>query len=74
MDTEESVTFCGFLGLRPSTNPLDAYVQLTKRTAYKSIPDIKKVDVYAGFLSGRLSGEKPVRTFSSDELVFVTLL
>ncbi len=58
----------------PSDNPLDAYVQLTKRTAYKSIPDIKKVDVYAGFLSDRTPERKPLRTFNSEELVFVTLL
>ena len=58
----------------PSMNPVDAYVQLTKRIAYKTIPGIKSVLVYSGFQSERQPGSKPLRTFENDELVYVTLV
>lgn len=57
----------------PSMNPVDAYVQLTKRIAYKSIPGIISVLVYSGFEAERQQDSKPIRTFTHDELVFVSL-
>lgn len=58
----------------PSMNPIDAYVQLTKRIAYKTIPGIESVLVYAGLQSERQPASKPLITFENDELVFVTLV
>lgn len=50
-------------------NPLDAYVQLTKRVAYKSIPDIVKVSVYEGFGIDATDAHVPVRQFDHSELI-----
>lgn len=57
----------------PSMNPLDAYVQLTKRIAYKTIPGIAAVDVYAGFSDERQANAEPLKQFDHDELIFVSL-
>ena len=58
----------------PSMNPLDAYFQLTKRIAYKTIPGIVSVLVYAGFHTDRKPDSSPLRSFEKDELVFVSLV
>lgn len=58
----------------PAMNPYDAYYQLTKRIAYKSIPGIEFVKVYSGFNSVRLSDSQPIKTFTKDELIYVTLI
>lgn len=55
-------------------NPSDAYFQLTKRFAYKAIPDITAAEVYTGVQEGRAQEAEPVKTFESDELVFVSLI
>jgi hypothetical protein len=47
---------------------------LTKRIAYKSIPGIEFVKVYSGFNSVRLSDSQPIKTFTKDELIYVTLI
>lgn len=57
----------------PSINPFDAYVQLTKRIAYKTIPGIISVLVYAGFQSERLPTSTPLKSFSQDEFIYVSL-
>jgi len=57
-----------------SMNPIDAYVQLTKRIAYKAIPDIEAVLVYAGLKLDRNNNSSPVLSFAKDELIIVTLL
>lgn len=57
----------------PATNPFDAYFQLSKRVAYKSIPDIESVIVHSGFINDRDEAD-PLRTFNKDELVFVSLV
>lgn len=57
-----------------SINPLDAYFQLTKRIAYKTIPGIVSVLVYAGFITERQPGSSPLRTFEKEDLVFVSLV
>jgi hypothetical protein len=57
-----------------SMNPVDAYVQLTKRIAYKAIPDIEAVLVYAGLKLDRNNNSSPVLSFAKDELIIVTLL
>ncbi|MFV9615245.1 MAG: hypothetical protein ACNYZG_04765 [Gammaproteobacteria bacterium] len=57
-----------------SMNPVDAYVQLTKRIAYKAIPGIEAVLVYAGLKVDRNNNSNPVQSFAKDELIFVTLL
>jgi hypothetical protein len=56
----------------PAMNPLDAYVQLTKRTAYKSIPGIEVIKVFEGLLPDRTSGVQPLRTFHTGELIFTS--
>lgn len=58
----------------PSMNPIDAYVQLTKRIAYKAIPGIMSVAVYAGLEATRLPSAIPLKTFEKNELVFVSLV
>ncbi len=58
----------------PAMNPYDAYYQLTKRIAYKSIPGIELVKVYSGFNSVRLPDSQPLKVFAKDELIYVTLL
>lgn len=58
----------------PSMNPLDAYFQLTKRIAYKTIPGIVSVLVYAGFQTERQPDSSPLRAFDKEELVFVSLV
>ena len=55
----------------PSMNPLDAYVQLSKRTAYKSIPDIETIKVYAGTKKDRKLGAAPLRIFQEEEFIFI---
>jgi hypothetical protein len=58
----------------PSMNPTDAYFQLTKRTAYKSIPGITSIAVYAGLQSTRIPAATPLKIFTKNELVFVSLI
>lgn len=58
----------------PSMNPIDAYVQLTKRIAYKAIPGITSVAVYSGLEAARLPSAIPLKTFEKNELVFVSLV
>lgn len=58
----------------PSMNPTDAYLQLTKRISYKSIPGIELVRVFSGVHSGRSVGAKPLKQFTKNELIYVTLL
>ena len=58
----------------PAMNAFDAYYQLTKRIAYKSIPGIESVKVYPGFRSNRIEGNQPLKQFEKDELIYVTLL
>lgn len=55
-------------------NPSDAYFQLTKRFAYKAIPDITSANVFVGSQEGREVGARPVKSFDADELVFVPSL
>lgn len=69
--TEQESTFTFDV---PSMNPFDAYVQLTKRIAYKTIPGIVSVLVFAGLQSERQPSAKPLRTFEHDELIFVSLV
>lgn len=57
----------------PSTNPLDAYAQLTKRTAYNAIPGIEAIEVYTGFWKDRAKGSAPVRIFAKSELIYSNL-
>lgn len=52
-------------------NPMDAYVQLTKRLVYRTIPDVYRVDVFEDFLSERKTSQDPIRIFDKDELIFV---
>ena len=54
----------------PSTNPLDAYAQLTKRTAYNAIPGIEAIEVYAGFRKDRAKEAQPLRVFAKSELIY----
>ena len=56
----------------PAMNPLDAYVQLTKRIAYKTIPDIVSVLVYAGLHFERSHDALPLKSFEKSELIFVS--
>jgi hypothetical protein len=58
----------------PAMNPVDAYVQLTKRIAYKAIPGITTVAVFAGLEATRLPSATPLKTFEKNELVFVSLV
>lgn len=53
----------------PSTNPLDAYAQLTKRSTYKSIPNIESIRVFRGFENQRAMNEIPIRVFTKNELI-----
>lgn len=55
----------------PSQNPTDAYFQLTKRTAYKSIPDINLVEVFSGLKTDRGASSKPAKIFPKNDLIFV---
>jgi len=55
----------------PSMNPLDAYVQLSKRTAYKAIPDIDTIKVYSGTKENRELDAQPLRMFQKEELIFI---
>ncbi len=55
----------------PAVNPFDAYVQLTKRTAYKTIPDIETVSVYTALRSERQEDQTPVRVFNERDLIHV---
>ena len=52
-------------------NTMDAYVQLTKRLVYRTIPDVFKVDVFIDFLKNRTEIQNPARRFEKDELIFV---
>tara|TARA_R110002167_G_scaffold204404_9_gene408535 strand:+ start:15364 stop:15867 length:504 start_codon:yes stop_codon:yes gene_type:complete len=54
----------------PAMNPSDAYFQLSKRTVYKSIPDIVHVSVFSGETEERLDGQLPEREFKKTELIF----
>ena len=51
-------------------NPTDAYVQLSKRLAYKSLQDIRVVSVFDGLLDDRQPGAKPIKVFEDSELIF----
>ena len=55
-------------------NPSDAYFQLTKRFAYKAIPDITSANIFVGSQEGREAGASPVKIFDAEELVFVPSL
>ena len=57
-----------------SMNPIDAYVQLTKRIAYKAIPGMEAVLVYTGLTLDRAVTSGPLQVFAKDELIYVTLL
>lgn len=52
-------------------NAVDAYVQLTKRVAYKAIPDIERVYVYDGLYIEQTAEQKLLRQFDSSELINV---
>lgn len=51
-------------------NPTDAYVQLSKRLAYKSLQDVRVVSVFDGLIEDRQPGAKPVKNFEDSELIF----
>lgn len=51
-------------------NPTDAYVQLSKRLAYKSLQDVRVVSVFEGLIEDRQPGAKAVKTFEDSELIF----
>lgn len=53
-------------------NPMDAYVQLTKRLVYRTIPDVYQVEVFESALADREAAQQPARLFGEDELIFVT--
>ena len=65
LTTEKEETFDFVVA---ASNPSDAYFQLTKRSSYKAIPDIIRVEVFRE--SGVNTGAAPVKSFASDELVF----
>lgn len=50
-------------------NPIDAYLQLTKRLVYRTIPDVRYVEVYYELLKNRTASQIPLRTFERDQLV-----
>lgn len=52
-------------------NPTDAYVQLTKRLVFMSIPDVYAVKVYDNFVDDRLENQFPAKTFDKESLIFV---
>jgi hypothetical protein len=58
----------------PSENPTDAYFQLTKRVAYKSIPDINLVEVFSGLKAKRKTGATPAKVFPKNDLIYVSLV
>lgn len=58
----------------PSENPTDSYFQLTKRVAYKSIPDISLVEVFTGLKTQRDKAPNPVKIFPKNDLIYVTLV
>lgn len=55
-----------------ASNSTDAYVQLTKRLVFRTIPDIFRVEVFDSFQDERGQNQKPARIFNKDELIFVT--
>ena len=57
----------------PAMNPNDAYHQLTKRIAYRTIPDISGVNIYEGKLKDREVDAVPMMEIGARDLVFVTL-
>jgi len=52
-------------------NALDAYVQLTKRMTYRCIIGIERVAVFDNPVEDRRPEQRPIRTFSQDDLIFV---
>lgn len=52
-------------------NPTDAYVQLTKRLVFMSIPDVYTVKVYNNFIENRVENQFPAKTFDKESLIFV---
>jgi hypothetical protein len=58
----------------PSMNPTDAYFQLTKRVAYKSIPDICLIEVFSGNINQRDESSTPVKVFPKNDLIYVSLI
>ena len=52
-------------------NTFDAYVQLTKRLVYRTIPDVYSVKVYTEFVEARKDNQSAARIFEADELIFV---
>jgi hypothetical protein len=52
-------------------NPMDAYVQLTKRFVYRTIPDIQRVEVFHEKTSDRADQQTAAKRFNKDDLVFV---
>lgn len=58
----------------PAENPTDAYFQVTKRVAYKSIPDINLVEVFQGQKTDRTPRAKPAKIFPKNDLIYVSLV
>lgn len=54
-------------------NPMDAYVQLTKRLVYRTIPDIQRVEVFHEKTNERTDQQMAAKRFNKEDLVFVVL-
>lgn len=52
-------------------NALDAYAQLTKRMTYRCIIGVETVDVFDNRVEDRTPEQRPIRRFSTDDLIFV---
>lgn len=52
-------------------NPMDAYVQLTKRLVYRTIPDIQGVEVFHEKTIDRTDQQVAAKCFNKEDLVFV---
>lgn len=52
-------------------NPMDAYVQLTKRLVYRTIPDIQRVEVFHQKTIDRTDQQVAAKRFNKEDLVFV---
>lgn len=53
-----------------ATNPLDAYVALSKRSTYRCIPDIQSVSVF-GDMAAKRTTPFPLKLFRKQELIYV---
>lgn len=69
--SEHSDSGCVFHFEVAAMNSMDAYVQLSKRLVYRTIPDVFHVDVFEGLFKDRYEGQETVRVFRKDELIFV---